>query len=177
MKIEYNADLDDFMAWHPYYASTNPRMRRRRLIRWVTLSGLFFILGTITYFKRNDLFGALWFDGFGLLFGIGFPWYYRWTMKNYYKRFAKETYADQLGENSTIELTDTQIITEDKSSISRLNIPEMDKLVETKEHFFIVFRHFQCLIVVKRFVEDQAGFKAKFSQHGVEYVEALDWKW
>jgi len=64
----------------------------------------------------------------------------------------------------------------DKTGEGKVNLDELEKLVETPHHFFLRLKSGVSIIFPKNKISDKTAFLSSFQAIGLEIEEDLDWE-
>ncbi len=176
MIYEYKLDENDFLEYQLFTVSKSERMlkkkRNSRILLTVgasIISGYFYISGNIgmTYY----------FALIALLTSLFYPKYYKWRYRKHFLNFIRTNYTSKFNETSSIEITASQIIAKDASGEGRVQLKEVEKVSEVKDHFFILIKSGDSLIIPKKQLSNISDLLSEFSRNNISIEKELDWSW
>jgi hypothetical protein len=174
MKLEITTKEEDFVTYQLYTSLKLEGIIKKLKNNHLWLSVGFLILGLYFYFIENIVM-AIYFGGFGIISAIFYPKYFKWRYKQHYEKHIREHYKYRFGEVSTLEFTETDLLSKDKTGDSKLNLSEIEVINEISTHFFLKFTTNVSLIIPKRelIVPTETSVSAKFEELG---LVINDWK-
>lgn len=176
MIYEYRLDEGDFLEYQLFTVSKSDRMQKKK-----RNSRLFLTLGALgiaVYFYAIGTVGmAFNFGLIALLTSLFYPKYYKWRYKKHFSSFIRTNYTSRFNELSSIEITSSQIIAKDPSGEGRVQISEVEKVSETKDHFFLLIKSGDSLIIPKKQIANTSDLKADFRRHNILIEDELEWVW
>ena len=176
MVYEYQLGEADFIEYQLFTVSKSPLMlRKKRNSRILLTIGASCIAG---YFYANDNVGmSYYFALIALLTSLFYPKYYKWRNKKHFTNFIRANYVSRFNKPSSIELTSSQIIARDESGEGRVQLTEVDKVSETKNHFFLKMKSNDSLIIPKAKLSNNQDLKAEFNKLNILIEDELEWEW
>ncbi|MCF3112224.1 YcxB family protein [Niabella sp. CC-SYL272] len=180
MTLTYQLNRNDFLQYHLFVASQTPRIKKKRIRSWLTVTAVMTLLGLLFY-QSSNMFLAYYFFIFSIVSFVFFPLYQRAQYKQHYKKFIEDSYKDRMRKPVTIKLTDTTIEASDPGSISTIKLSEMNHITETGDYFYLKFKIGEYLILPKTGINDPLALKQELKQLSsrlqIEFIEALNWRW
>jgi len=180
MTITYSLNENDFLQYHLFNASKSDRIKKQRRKSWFVNAILIFCFGFISYLNGNHVL-VDYFLIAGILAVCLFPFYLRWYYKNHYKKFAKETYKKRVEEICTITFTEDYIESFGRTGTSKINMPEVEKVYETGQYFFLKLKTGSTLIIPKYKIDNIDDLRDEFIKiidtFKGEFISDLDWRW
>lgn len=117
----------------------------------------------------------------GLITLIFYPSYERYQYKKHYKKWVAENYKGRINVISTVVLTENTIETYDKTGEAKLNVSELQDIVETNEYFYLKLKIGESLIIPKLKVEDVDGLRFQLQDLAarlkINFETDLTWEW
>lgn len=177
MKLHYHLTDSDYLEFQLYTASLSEFYKKRRRNLRLIIPVFYILLALYFYFINWHVIVALIFLVIAAVWFFLYPLYSRWLYKNHFKKYVKKHYENRVGKPIEIEFSESSILAKDFTSVSTIDVTKLKELVETKGHFFIKLATDASLIIPKREVSNQSGFKDKITGYGIEYINELDWAW
>ncbi|MBA81061.1 MAG: hypothetical protein CMF36_08005 [Leeuwenhoekiella sp.] len=177
MKLNYQLDHSDYLAYQLYTSSRSKSHKKKRLRNRVLLPIFFLGLGTFTAITSDDLVVLFSYAGIAILWFLLYPLYSGWLYKNHFKKHVKETYKNRIHVPVEIVFQEDLIVAKDATSETKISTTELKELTETCEHFFLKLRTDTSLVFPKHFISKPTEFKNYFKDQGVSYVNELNWRW
>lgn len=179
MIVRYVLSENNFLTYQLFVASKSKRMKRKELFLRLLLPVLyapFFIL----YLNSQNFFTA------GCFFIVGFAWFLiypmirRYIHKRHYRSFIRENYAQRVGKNVSLELEDEFIISKTEGIETRIEMSQVEEIIEISSTIFIKLKTTGSFILPKDKIADLGQvihqLKVLASQIGVPFSKDLRWK-
>lgn len=150
MKLVYDFDLNDWMAFQENHLDNSKQFKRIKIIMTFVLPAIWLGIITVEYLIGNfNLLGA------GILFVASILWilFYPKRLKNSALKRAKKLLAE--GDNSgylgkhEVELNDQEIKSAAPQSTSTINWKGITRLIETDQYYFLYNTAASALIIPK----------------------------
>jgi hypothetical protein len=152
VKLSFDIDIDDVMAFHNYYYETNPAVDKQITRAWLGGSVMYIIIG-LWLAGNDDSWNWTSVYSFGT---IAILWFFFWPMlnkKRWLKRMRKEitkpVNSNWFGKVCT-EFDDEKVYTIFNNGESTVQWSVFKKTVETPGYFFIFQSENQAKIIPKR---------------------------
>lgn len=176
MIFEYRLNEDDFLEYQLFTVSKSERMQKKKRNSRVLLTvGASGIAG---YFYVNGNIGmTYYFAIIALLTSLFYPKYYKWRYRKHFLNFIRTNYANRFNEVSSIEISKNQIIAKDVSGEGRVGISEVEKVSETINHFFLLLKSGDSLIIPKAQLPNESELKSEFRSRNICIENELEWEW
>lgn len=178
MILEYKLIENDFFQMQLYFFNEEKLLKRviiKNFFIWFIIYSLIFLIMFLNNQKETSylvLIGAV----IGLIIQP-------FMVKNlYFKRIQKQNklYENRFNKMVSLEINNEYIKISGKSSESKINISTIDKIIETKQHFFLQFKP-EVIIIPKSGIEDQSFVKNELikltENQKIEFQNQLNWKW
>jgi len=178
MKLEYTLRFSDFLEYQ-LYASSKSKLHKKNLRKIRIVVPIIYIAFGMLMLYIQYLNQAIAIFGIALLWYLFYPLYSKWKYKKHFENHIRENYKNRIGKEVSLNFhKDMNFLeTSDSGTQSRIKDSEFDKLIETKEHYFLRLKSELSLIIPKREVIDHENFKKLFSDLNLEYVNESNWKW
>lgn len=179
MQLTYALQAEDYLHYQLYAANHSPLIRRARLRSWIIMTLAFLSLAYLFYREQMRL-PAVYFTVLAVVSAGLYPLYSRWRYQRHYRKHVQVNFQSQLGEPTTLELTDTVLVALDRASRSEVKIRELYQLVETSQAFLLRYTSTYALLIPKNQV-DAAAVASELRRlarlNGVPYLDHQDWRW
>lgn len=175
MQIEYKLEADDFLTYQLFTASKSARIKKKKMANWIGTPVSLVLLAVIFYLIEMKPL-AIYFGLVALASASFYPMYFKWKYKRHYKGFIKENYAKRIGMVGSLEFQEEVISFHDKTGEAKINLSEIEDVIELLDHFLLKFSTGVSLIIPKREI-DTYGLKEKFKELGLPVRDELNWKW
>jgi hypothetical protein len=178
MKLEITTKEEDFVTYQLYTSSksesTIKKLKNGRL--GLSLGSL--VLGVYFYITENISL-AIYFGFAAIVAAIFYPKYFKWRYKQHYEKHIREHYKTRFGEVSTLEFTETDVLSKDKTGEAKMKLSEIEVINEISTHFFLKFSTNVSLIIPKRelIFPTETSVRAKFEELDLVINNENDWKW
>ncbi|MBP9214513.1 MAG: YcxB family protein [Chitinophagaceae bacterium] len=163
-----------------YIASKNNSVKNQRRKGWFITTLAFSVLGGIFYQDGNKLM-MYYFLAASILNLIFYPFYLKKYYKSHYQKFINDNYKNRFEETCTITFKEIHIETFDKTGESKINLTEIDEIIETANYFYLKMKTGGSLIIPKLKIENSPKVKTSLlslaSNLKINYTQELDWKW
>lgn len=174
--IHFSLTKEDFLMFQLYAASKSERIKKKRLMNWLALPGLYLLL--LGYAAiRGPLF-AVWILSVVILaWVVSYPFYSRNKYRKHYSDFIQENYKNRIGITGSVSVNEEYVSLQDTCSESRFKITEVKQIVEIKNYYFIENSQNMTIIVPKKTINSEQFIKKIESILNIQHIEELDWKW
>jgi len=180
METKFKIDLEDYLAYQLYYASTNARIKASRKITSRLVSIMFAFLGILGCFFSN-IYIYISFFILAVLSGLFLPLYLGRIYKKSYSRHCEDVYKNNFGEESILTIEDDLIQTKSKSGECTINISQLSEINETGQHYFLQLLSGGAIIVPKNKLNNLDEFEVTINEIAkklnIEQKINLNWKW
>lgn len=181
MELDYTLELEDYLEYQLYYASTDEKaIAQRRKERW-RFSGMSLLFGLILLF---DSYGSFWsyiFIASSILFFIIYPWWSAWFYKRMYKRQIAEAMKDHFPNKTHLLFSEDVMEVDSQKGHSVFNVQDIDSIAETKAYFYIKMKQFVVIIIPKKQISDISGICSQLrlyeEKQNVSFIQNLAWNW
>ena len=120
---------------------------------------------------------AIYFGIVVIVTGLFYPKYFRWRYKKHYHTYIIENYSKRFGELATLEFNPDSIFSRDKTGEGKLNLSEIEKVDETKSHFFLKVSTGMSLIIPKNKIDNPHKLGMKFRELRLTVNDENNWSW
>lgn len=175
MKFEYTLSEEDFLAFQLFNVSTTGNLKKRKRRTQILLPISFLALAAAFYFDSNTAM-SIYFVGCAVVFALFYGKYMHWRYKQHYIKQVKRYYSNLFGMSIQIQLQDDALLSQDKTSESKVNLSEITVVNETDKHFFLRISNANSLIIPKDKV-NVPRLKDRLQELNISIDERLDWKW
>ena len=147
-------------------------------INWVfIMSFLFYISGQNHYAQVLTYY----FLFVGLLFLFFYPVYKKYYLEKYYTQFTADRYRKRSFEETTIYFHNDYIEIKDKTVECKINVIELENIIEAPAHFYITLKTGGHLIIPKlqlsNIEEVRSELKNLSAKLQVPFTTDLKWRW
>lgn len=177
MEIGYTLDEDDFLQYQLYTSSKSKTIKRKRLFLWILIPLLYLGLAIFNYVYKNELLFPLILIVFAILWFIIYPIYSKSRYKKHYKKHVKNNYKTRFFKPIELNINQNFIEAKDFTGESKINISEIEYLVELKNQFLIHVSSNASIIIPKRDLKEIDDFKNEFIKLSIPIKDELNWKW
>jgi len=176
MIFKYKIEENDFLDFHIFTASKSKRIRKKKNKSWLLLTISSAVVAIYFYLNYNTPL-AVYFGLVAVVCGLFYPKYFRWRYKRHYKTQIAENYSKRFGQIETLEITENQILSKDKTGESKVNLSEIEKVDETNSHFFLKISAGMSLIIPKERIDNSDQLRTEFKKLGLTVNDQRNWKW
>lgn len=177
MKLRYNLENEDFLAFQLFTSSKSARIQRKKKRNWLLLSLSSFILAICFYINDNYVM-TIYFGVVAVLVGLFYKQFFNWRYKKHYVNVIKENYGERIEvEDSEIEITEEFLKAKDRTGDSKIFNKEIKQIIETSNHFFVNVSSGVSLIIPKKKIENINLVKQQFVNLNIPIIDELAWKW
>ena len=169
----------DFLEYQLYTASKSKRIKKKRIIVWISTTFFFLILGFL-FHESNNIFLRNYFLIAGLISLVLFPFYQRWKYKKHYLKHIRENHKNKFGIESNVEFNKDFLMTSDQNSEGKIKMSEIEQINEISGHIFIKTKTGESLIIpkekiqVEKFIQDLSSITNELN---INWNKELGWKW
>jgi hypothetical protein len=146
--IEYELNENDHLSFQLYLASHTKRIVTQRVLTIVLAPALWLIFALLMRHRIGDslliitiAMSALWL--------ILYPLRSHFQYRKFYRRHIRENYAKYLNRKTTLEIADGFLASRSDAGESKIRISEVEKVVETRDHYFVYISKGAALILKK----------------------------
>lgn len=176
MTLEYEINERDFLDFQLFTASKSDRISKKKRNGWIILT-----LGTIAaslYFYWDENIALSVYCVFvAITSGLFYPKYFNWRYKRHYKTYIQENYSKRFGQVEALEITNDRILSKDKTGEGKINLSEVERIDETKNHFFLKVSTGLSLVIPKKELETANKLRQKFKDIGLTVNDETNWTW
>ncbi len=120
---------------------------------------------------------SIYFAIVAIVCALFYPKYFIWRYKKYYTAFIKENYANRFGQSEILEVMNDCILSKDSTGEGKIFLTEIERIDETKNHFFLKITSGLSLIIPKNQLEQLNKFKTKLQEIGLTINDETNWVW
>ena len=175
MKLEYKINEQDFLAFQLFSASKSERINKQKRHGWIIMT-VGSLLVTFYFYLNHYTVMTIYFALIAIASGLFYPKYFRWKHKKNYKTHIQENYSKRFGQIETLEIRNDSIISKDKTGEGKIFLSELEKIDETKNHFFLKISSGLSLIIPKNEIENSDKLRQKFIDLGLTLNNETHWK-
>lgn len=178
--LQYHLNEADYLAHHMFADGQSARNRKRRLVRRLVIPvlyivfGLFFLLGA--YYEI-----AFFFLVVALIWFFAHPAYSKWIHKRYYSKFIRDNYVNRINTEINLSLGNEELVLKDPGNEVRIKTPELERLDETKEHYFLRTKSASVIVLPKQNIKDQETLNRMIvflkDDLLIPYYDQQNWSW
>lgn len=176
MKIRYTLTEEDFLQHQLYLASQSQRIRKKEQSAWKWISFIFTALGVVLILSDTGYPAGPLSVLFGFITVLFYPAYVKRKYVDHYRNFIRENYQNRIGYPADFELKKDHLFLKDKTGEGKVNLDELEKLVETQHHFFLRLKSGVSIIFPLSKTPDKAALLSSFETIGLEIEKDLDWE-
>ncbi|MFY0671985.1 MAG: YcxB family protein [Bacteroidia bacterium] len=178
MTYQIKLELNDYLTHQLYSASISERVKKRKRRSWILFPAALFILG-IVFVQQDNGMGTGYFIA-GVIWAIGYPFYFKWTYKRHFAKYVKDNFSQKAGQIVKLKIGDDYLFSKDEDSEAKIRLHLFHSFVELPEHILLRTNKGDTLIIPKSMLEyDQIlkELKEKAREFNIEWNKELDWKW
>lgn len=146
--IAYELNENDHLAFQLYLASHTKRIVTQRVLTIVLAPALWLIFALLMRHRIGDsllvitiAMSALWI----ILYPVRSHFQYR----KFYLRHIRENFSKYLDQKTTLTIAGEFLVSKTDAGESKIRVSEAEKIVETKDHYFVYISKGSALIVKK----------------------------
>lgn len=181
LELNYELEEEDLLQLQLYFASKDEMQIKQRRKEKYRMIGLSLLCGLLLFFDEGYRLLSYFFLGSSVLFFIIYPWWSVWFYKRMYRKQISESMRAEFPYNTKLLLGSEFIEIETKKGYRHYDVKEMDTIIETEHHFFIVRSRQVSIIVPKHRMNNTEEVKMRLLRYKennqVSFVEDMDWKW
>lgn len=178
MKIEYTLKEEDFLEYQLYATSLSKTITKKRLIARFAVPVLYILLAAGFYFYNNNQYAILICIFLGALWLLIYPFYSKHRYKRFYLNYIKKNYADRLDHVDSVRLGNKKYIyITEQGNEGKVEVTEIEKLVEIKNHFFLQMKAGGAIILPKNYILNTETLKEQIADLSINYVDDTKWRW
>ncbi len=176
MKFEYQIQEQDYLDFQLYTASKSPRFEKKQR------NGRYFItlcsLITACYFTYVQDWGMVAYFGLTTaVFFLFYPWYFKWRQKVHYTKYIRRNYKNLFGRSEEMEVKGKTLELTNSTGKGQIKASELEKFIETKNHFFIQMKSGASLIIPVYKMDDAAALRSQINGMKIPVEKDMDWTW
>ncbi len=177
MKIKYSLTKEDFLAYQLYTSSRSDRIRKRRLRSRFIVPILYLLIALAFMFRYQQVGVGIGWILIALIWYFCYPLYARWRYERHYVKHIEENYQNRIDREVELEFDHEALYGVDSGSKIKVDVNEIDVLIETKDHFFIRLKTNSSFILPKSAISDHSELKEHFTTLGVNIMDETKWVW
>ena len=176
MTLEYKINEQDFLDFQMFTASKSDRINKKKRNGWILLTVSSIVVALYFYLNQNTAM-TVYFGLVAIACGLFYPRYFKWRYKKHYKTYIRENYSKRFGQVETLELDNNYIFSKDKTGEGKINLSEIERIDETRNHFFLKISTGLSLLIPKKELEGIDELREKFKAIGLAVNDETNWKW
>lgn len=181
LELNYELEEEDLLQLQLYFASKDEMQIKQRRKEKYRMIGLSLLCGLLLFFDEGYRLLSYFFLGSSVLFFIIYPWWSVWFYKRMYRKHISGSMRAEFPYNTKLLLGSEFIEIETKKGYRHYDVKEMDTIIETEHHFFIVTSRQVSIIVPKHRMNNTEEVKMRLLRYKennpISFVEDMDWKW
>lgn len=177
MNIQFKLTNNDFLTYQLYTSSTSKLHQKERLRARLLVPLIYLGFVVFSIYNDDSLILITVFTLLAVLWFLFYPFYAKWKYKRHFQKHILHHYKNKINKPVGITLEDDEILIKDVTSDTRIKRAEIKEITEISNHFFIKLSTDVSLVIPKHVVSNKSEFIDYFIQDGVNYVDALNWKW
>jgi hypothetical protein len=178
MVLKYKLKENDFFQMSLFFFKEQKTLRKvtiKNIAIWFTI----YLIIILTLFFNNQKFGAI-IISIGATIGLAInPFRIKVTYFNRLKNDAK-LYENRVNKIINLEIIDEYVKVTGNENETKINLSQIEKVIETKQHFFLKF-NLEVIIIPKSEIENEDLVKTKLiklaEKQKITYDNQLNWKW
>jgi hypothetical protein len=178
MELELILNKNDYLQYQLYKSSKMKSMKIKKIRNRMISTILFFLIGVIFYFQNNNKIYIIVYSIISLIIFIFYPLYLKILYKRHFSKHISENYKDKIGKSGILKIKEDYIYLKNsgKDSEAKLNINEIEEIVEIQTNYFIINDNTSAIILPKN--NDTNSFiDILKTKHNVKMNIELNWKW
>lgn len=179
MNLKYKLRENDYLQMQLYFFKANNTLRKTVIKNLMTWLVIFLVIILILY-SNNQKFGALLFSIGAILSLIFSPFGIKAEYFQRLKKESKKFYESEFNKLISVDFLDDSIYIDRIEKQTTITISEIEKVIETKQHYFIKFK-IEVLLLPKSEIENQDLVKSELlnltKKLNSELENQLNWKW
>ena len=180
MTLKYGLTEHDYVQHLLFTATKSDRIKKKRRRNWIKTTAVVFGFGLIFYLV-NDIHMFYYCLVAGFITLIFYPSYERYHYRKHYKKFVADAYKNRINIIAKVVLTENTIETSDKTGEAKLNLSELQEIIETNEYFYMNLKVGESLIIPKLKIEslEELRFELKSlaAKLNINFANDLSWHW
>ena len=179
MNLKYKLRENDYLQMQLYFFKANNTLRKIVINNLMTWLVIFLVIILILY-SNNQKFGALLLSIGAFLSLIIKPFGIKEVYFQRLKKESKKFYESEFNKLISVDFLDDSIYIDRIEKQTTIAIAEIEKVIETKQHYFIKFK-IDVLLLPKSEIENQDLVKSELlnltKKLNIELENQLNWKW
>ena len=179
MNLKYKLRENDYLQMQLYFFKANNTLRKIVINNLMTWLVIFLVIILILY-SNNQKFGALLLSIGAFLALIFNPFRNKEVYFQRLKKESKKFYESEFNKLISVDFIDDSIYIDRIERQTTIAIAEIEKVIETKQHYFIKFK-IDVLLLPKSEIENQDLVKSELlnltKKLNIELENQLNWKW
>ncbi len=150
MKISFDTNREDMVAFNLHYYDTDPAsIKNRRQGRFV-IPVMLVLVAVLGYNRSGNWMPFVWFGGIALLWILLHPWWRRSGLNSLIKAEFNNPDNENLFGERTMEFDDEKVTIETDKSYETMQWSIFIRAFETPDHFFLYIAKRQAHVIPKR---------------------------
>ncbi|MES2848270.1 MAG: YcxB family protein [Bacteroidota bacterium] len=184
MTLNYQLDRNDYLQHQLYTSSQSVWLKKENRKACLIYDGFSLGLSVAFYFVGQGKWGnylTLYFIILTIIFLFFYPSMLKSSQLKNCERSVDEVYKNRFGQTVEIVFSDETIETKDKMCEAKLQLKNVEKIIEIPSHFYVKLLTGETLIVPKNGIHDiemlRDNLKNLCQRLSVNFVSDLTWTW
>ena len=170
---------EDFLNYQLFTASKSERVKKQRVITWLLITLLFFVLA-VTMIDTYDKYLSYLFLFCSLVTLLFYPLYQTILYHSHYEKNVIAQHEHQFGIESDLHIIENSISMKSEDSDEIVNISDIQEFIEIPQNLFIKLKSGVCLIIPSS-ITNYKNLKGDLIQlskgANIPWDSFMDWKW
>ena len=179
MTLTFLLNENDFLQCRLFIASKSEKIKKQRNKSWIIWT-LAYLSLSLMFYQSGNIILTYYFLCFSVLYFIFYPTYYKWKYKRSHQKLIKETHQNKINQIINIKFTDEFIETSSTAGESKINLKEIENIVETMSYFYLKLKTNSSYLIIPKSkinVDDVREELLKFSNKmTIVFTPDLNWK-
>lgn len=176
MKLEYSLSNDDFLEHQLYIASKSERIIKKRQRTRVMVPILYLALGIFSFIQKDSYLMIIIFLTIAILWYVFYPIRSKKLHIKHYQNHVDDHYKNRINKSCEIEFNEAYIFGKESSGESKINIEEVESLIELKNRFFLKLKSGLSLIIPRTAIKNSDDFKNEIAKLNIPIIDELKWE-
>lgn len=177
MNINFQLTKSDFLAYHLYSASTSILHKKRRFRSRVVVPIIYMLFGLYMGISNEDPGIVILFSIIAILWFVYYPKYSKWRYEKFFSKYVEQNHHNQVDKPVKVSLHENSLSTKDSEGETQTQGSELEEIVETQDHFYLILSTETSLIFPKASIKNKEKLVEWATGQGANYVNELDWTW